>query len=134
MFRAKNYRHPVVDGGNHGVRFGGDDGEGLDDLTDSRAGVVQAKFVLTMGTQPFFPEAGHAEEFPALRGETERLLAVGRRLPFIKTVGGNQAALPLERFSVAGFLADGVGAGVGEIVADGFIFGPRRNQTPAHRF
>jgi len=68
---------------------------------------------------------------PTLHREPERLFAGGRRLPLIKAIGWNQTALALKRFSVAGFLADGVGAGVGEFVADGFIFRPGRNQSPA---
>ena len=34
---------------------------------------------------------------------------------------------------LADFAGDGVGAGVGEFVADGFIFGPRRDESPTHR-
>jgi len=122
MLRAENHRHPVVDGSNHRVGFGGDDGKGFDDLTDGRASIVQAQLPLAMRTMPCFPEASHAEETAALHGEPERLFAGRRGLPFVKTIGGNQAALRLKRTAIAGFLSDGVGAGVGEFVADGFIF------------
>jgi len=71
---------------------------------------------------------------PTLHREPERLFAGGRRLPLIKAIGWNQTALALKRFSVAGFLADGVGAGVGEFVAEGFIFRPGRDEAPAHWF
>ena len=134
MFRAKNDRHPVVDGGDHRVGFGGYDGEGFNHLTDGGAVVIEAKFTFFRWADPFFPEAGHAEEAAIFARESKWLFAGGSRLPFVKAVSRNQAALLLERFPVAGFLADGVGAGVGEFVADGFILGPRGNQTPAHGF
>ena len=43
-------------------------------------------------------------------------------MPFVKAVGGDQAALRRELTAEAGFFVDGVGAGVGQLVADGFIF------------
>ena len=134
MFRTEDDGHAGVDGGDHRVRLGGDDGEGLDDLLEIRAGVVQAEFAFLMRADPLFPEAGHTEEAAVFHGEPEWLLAGRRGLPFVKAVGGDEAALVLERFSEAGLFGDGLGAGVGEFVADGFILGPVRDETPTHGF
>ena len=134
MFRAENDRHPVVDGGDHWIRLGGDDGEGLDHLTDGGAGIIEAKFTFVRRTDPFFPQTSHAEESALFAREPEGLFAGGCGLPLVKSVSRDQAALLFKRFPVAGLLTDGVGAGVGELIADGFILGPRGNQTPAHGF
>jgi len=133
MLRAENHRHPVVDGGDHRIGFGGDDGESFDGLVNTWAGVVEAEFPFPMRAMPFFPKAGHAKESAILAGEPERLFAGGCGLPFVKAIGGNQAALFFKRPAVAGFLGDGVGPGVGQFVADGFILRPGWNQTPPHR-
>ena len=134
MLRAENDRHPVVNGSDHRVWFRCDDRECLDDLTDGWAGVVQAEFALAMRAKPFFPEAGHAEEAAALHREPERLFAGRCGLPFVKAIGGNQAALLLKWPAEAGFLGDGFGAGIGEIVANGFIFRPGWDESPSHGF
>ena len=134
MFRAENHRHPIVDGGDHRVGLGGDDGEGFDHLTDGGAGIIEAKFTFVRRADPFFPQTSHAEESALFAREPEGLFAGGCGLPLVKSVSRDQAALLFKRFPVAGFLADGVGAGVGELVADGFILGPRRDEAPAHGF
>ncbi len=41
MVRIQDDGHPVVDGGDERVGLGGDDGEDVDGLTVSRAGVVE---------------------------------------------------------------------------------------------
>jgi len=134
MFRTQNHGHAVVDGGDHGVGFGGDDGEGFDGLGGGWPGDVEIQFVFARWADPFVPEPGHAEVAAVLQGEPEGLFAASAGLPFVKAVGGDQAALGRELTAEAGFLVDGVGAGVGEFVAESFIFRPGRDQTPAHGF
>lgn len=132
MFRPKYHRHPVVDGGDHRIWFGGDDGERLDDLTGGRFGVIKIQFAGARRTNPFFPEASHAEDACIFHCKAEGLLAGWSRLPFVKAIGWNQAALLFERATVARFIADGVGAGVGKLVADFFILRPGRDEAPTH--
>ena len=134
MFGSQDHRHPIMDGGDHGVGLGGDDGEGFDGLGGGWSGVVEGEFIFARWADPFVPEAGHAEVAAVLQGKPERLFASGCGLPFVKAVGGDQAALGRELAAEAGFLVDGVGPGVGELVAEGFIFRPGRDQTPAHGF
>ncbi len=134
MFGADDHRHPIVDGGDHRIGFGGDDGKSLDGLINARAGVIEAELAFAVRSMPFLPEAGHAEEAAILAGEAEWLLAGGRGLPFVKAIGGNQAALLFEGPAETGFVGDSFGAGVGQLVADGFVLGPGGDQAPAHGF
>ena len=134
MFRTQNHGHAVVDGGDHGVGFGGDDGEGFDGLGGGWPGVVEIQFIFARWADPFVPQASHAEVAAILQGEPEGLFAASGGLPFVKAVGGDEAALGRELTAEAGFLVDGVGAGVGEFVAEGFIFRPGRDEAPAHWF
>jgi len=106
MLRVQNDRHAVMDGGDHGVWFRGDDGEGLHDLPGCGAVVVQRQFAFARRSDSFIPDAGRAEETVGLHREPERLLATSGGLPLVKAVGGYQAALRRERAAEAGFLVD----------------------------
>src|SRR5512142_1071695 len=62
----------------------------------------------------------------------ERLLSGSLTRPFVKAVGGDQAAMPLDKLSERGAFGDAFGAGIDHLICAFVILGPVGNQAPAH--
>jgi hypothetical protein len=105
-----------MDWGNNRIRLSHQDGAGIDTLSGTALPVlVQSR----KGKQRRF-----------LGVDAIGLLSILTRLPLEKSACGYQATAVFESRSEGWFGFDGLCAGIDGAIADLFIFGPERNQTP----
>ena len=114
--RIDNDRHAAMDRRQRRVRRRRDDGAGAH---------------RPVRAVPALPQAGEGERPFVLIRHPVRHFRSPVPLPFVETVGGNQAASVLPGAAEARLFCDGLGPSVGELGADLHVPGPGRDQPPA---
>ena len=116
VFGVQDHGHAVVDVGHEAVGFGCDDGEGVH--------VLALVFKL-------LPDARKGKGLCALQGD-----AVGdfglftHGFPFVKAIGGDEAAAAGKGLLEGGFGVDSLRAGIDELLAYLPVFGPLGRHAP----
>jgi hypothetical protein len=112
--RLQNDWHAVVNCAQQVVGFRRQQRTGLD------------RFALVV---PGFPKAGKGERLPVAHAEVVRLFLAFQALPFIKTIGQDQAATLAKRRAEGRFLGGRFRACIDEPIANPRIICPGWNQT-----
>jgi hypothetical protein len=76
------------------------------------------------------PQAGESQRSVRFRAHVVRLLACAGRLPLVKAVRHDQAAPLAKSFPESRLGVDRLGASIAHPASDGWIVGPKRNQSP----
>jgi hypothetical protein len=116
---GENNRHPVVDGGEQFVWFGG----------DNRA----THQLLAVLPSPHIVDASKGEDIFMFQLKQVGDFGISGALPLVKKAGGNKTPLRPKRFAEGGFVGDALSAGIDLRLNGCTLARPKWHQAPLHQ-
>lgn len=127
--RGQDHRHPVMQFAHGRGCLGGENGEGLDEIAYPALGQRAPKH-RALGHTPPFPQPGKRHRSAVAPGDEPRLTDRALAPPLIVPVHWDQAPPFRERRPERGLDRGGLGSCIDELVTDGGVLRPGRNESP----